>query len=114
MLLIYNLGAQWSVYEQYRYGWSVPFLCAWLAWKRIEGNQSKVQSLNPKVRVLPSSIFYLLLAFVALLYAPTRFLHEANPIWPLTSFLWSGEVIGLTLLMVSWWTVGGVQSESSS
>ena len=38
------------------------------------------------------------LALCALLYAPTRFLHEANPIWRLTSLLWTLEVIGITLL----------------
>ena len=34
----------------------------------------------------------------ALLYAPTRFFHEANPIWRLTSWALAVEVIGLTLL----------------
>ena len=42
-----------------------------------------------------------LLAFCALLYVPTRLLHEANPIWRLTSLLWTLEVIGITLLMLS-------------
>ena len=32
--LIWLLGAQWSIYEQYNYGWAVPFLCAYLFWKR--------------------------------------------------------------------------------
>ena len=49
---------------------------------------------------LPSFIFYLFLALCAFLYLPTRFLHEANPIWRLTSLLWTLEVIGLTLLTV--------------
>lgn len=48
----------------------------------------------------PASIFYLLLVSLSLLYAPTRFLHEANPIWRLTSLLWTLEVIGITLLML--------------
>ncbi|MGD0263183.1 MAG: hypothetical protein ABSD29_25740 [Verrucomicrobiota bacterium] len=34
LLLIYQLGAQWSVYEQYNYGWAVPFLCGYLLWLR--------------------------------------------------------------------------------
>jgi exosortase len=147
LLLIYNLGAQWSAYDQYRYGWSVPFLCAWLLWKRVKDSQSKFQSpeskvLSPQSTVLciesegwtrdegrgaagddasrithhaldapkldegesrfmhlPSSAFYLLIVLFALLYAMTRFLHEANPIWRLTSVLWAVEIIGLTLLL---------------
>src|ERR1022692_2152988 len=34
-ILIYYLGAQWSVYEQYNYGWAVPFLCLYLLWRRV-------------------------------------------------------------------------------
>src|SRR3954470_6919019 len=34
-LLIYHLGVQWSLYEQYNYGWAVPFLCCYLIWRRI-------------------------------------------------------------------------------
>src|SRR6266851_4531727 len=35
--LIHQLGAQWSIYEQYNYGWSVPFLCAYLIWRKTQG-----------------------------------------------------------------------------
>jgi exosortase/archaeosortase family protein len=122
LVLIYYLGAQWSVYEQYHYGWAVPFLCAYLLWRRVTqasqppssagvpaaadtpspageviGQRSGVHLLST-IYHLPSTIFYLLLALCAFLYAPTRFLHEANPIWRLTSLLWTLEVIGLTLL----------------
>ena len=67
----------------------------------------------------PASIFYLLLVSLSLLYAPTRFLHEANPIWRLTSLLWTLEVIGLTLLTIHlvqgrWSVVSGQKSEVSS
>jgi exosortase len=48
----------------------------------------------------------------ALLYASTRFLHEANPIWRLTSLLWTLEVIGLTLLTVH--LVLGVSAQRTS
>ena len=42
--VIYLLGAQWSVYDQYNYGWAVPFLCLVLAAARkpkIEAGRSK-------------------------------------------------------------------------
>src|SRR5438552_14003883 len=94
LALIHQLGAQWSLYEQYNYGWSVPFLCAYLIWQRVHNSTSKVQS--SKFVASPSSFSLLLLC--ALLYTPTRFFHEANPVWRLTCLLWTLEIIGLTLL----------------
>src|ERR1035437_10500471 len=88
-VLIYYLGAQWSAYEQYNYGWAVPFLCVYLLWRKTESRKQKAEMGAPgqldheitgpgeqgaKGRGqraeshLPSSIFYLLLAFLALLY----------------------------------------------
>ena len=32
--VLYLLSPQWSIYEQYSYGWAVPFLCLFLAWQR--------------------------------------------------------------------------------
>ena len=118
LVLIYNLGAQWSVYEQYHYGWAVPFLCLYLIWRKVAQASPPAGSngipaaptsdlrpltsppfhLPSSTSHLPSSVFYLFLALCAFLYLPTRFLHEANPIWRLTSLLWALEVIGLTLL----------------
>jgi exosortase len=97
LALIHQLGAQWSVYEQYSYGWAVPFLCVYLLWQRIQ--KPEVGSQKSEVR-LRSSVLYLLLALCALLYAPTRFFHEANPIWRLTSLLWTLEVIVFTLVLL--------------
>jgi len=115
LVLIYNLGAQWSVYEQYHYGWAVPLLCSYLLYRRVT---EASQFPNPG-RLIPTAdtpspgeevsghgsvvsgvpyFSYLLLAVCAFLYLPTRFLHEANPIWRLTSLLWTLEVIALTLL----------------
>ena len=107
-VLIYYMGAQWSVYEQYGYGWAVPFLCVYLAYARVRAGDGRSQIGDRRaesrdggrggVFQAQSSIFYLLLAFLALLYLPTRILHEANPVWRLTSWLWALEVVGLTLI----------------
>ena len=140
--LIHQLGAQWSAYEQYHYGWAVPFLGAYLLWQRLQNpsgrldrspvaqasvpasssedsaavadspaksSDSSVSGFQPSTTPTvgrpsaPSRFIFplFLLAFCALLYAPTRLLHEANPIWRLTSLLWSLEVIGLTLCLLS-------------
>ena len=141
-ILIYYLGAQWSVYEQYNYGWAVPFLCLYLLWRRVaqasqparpssslsaggEGRGEVASSPSSAFRppssplrlarcegqgevsvpavgrpVVSSLVVLWSLALCAFLYAPTRFLHEANPIWRLTSLLWTLEVIGITLLLL--------------
>src|SRR6266568_48704 len=121
--LIHQLGAQWSIYEQYNYGWSVPFLCAYLIWRKTQGasrfplpasrlalpaSRSPLRASRLALRALrfplPASRFPLsalsLLVLLAFLYAPTRWLHEANPVWRLTSLLWTLEVIGITFLVI--------------
>jgi len=93
-LLIHGLSAQWSSYEQYNYGWAVPFLCAYLLWRRLRSKERRTRKeFSPLLQVT-------LLGLVALLYVPTRWLHEANPIWRLTSWLWALEVIVITLLLI--------------
>lgn len=101
--LIHQLGAQWSVYEQYNYGWSVPFLCLFLIWQRIQKPEARSQKSEvTSKRPFPFSVFgfQILIVLLAFLYAPTRFFHEANPIWRLTSLLWTLEVIGITLVVL--------------
>jgi exosortase/archaeosortase family protein len=115
LVLIYYLGAQWSVFEQYTYGWAVPFLCLYLLWRKAAGRRQEAEPGNaerlgtemlkggPGRRAGDFSIsafqrFSLFL--LALLYAVARFLHEANPVWRLTSLLWTLAVIGLTLLTI--------------
>src|SRR5689334_6533890 len=44
LLLIYQLGAQWMIYQQYNYGWAVPFLCAYFIWLRVQSSEFKVQA----------------------------------------------------------------------
>jgi exosortase/archaeosortase family protein len=95
LALIHQLGAQWSIYEQYSYGWAVPLLCVFLVWQRMQESH-----LRPPTSEAPSSIFYFLFVACALLYAPTRFFQEANPIWRLTIWLWAMEVIVFTLVLL--------------
>lgn len=98
LALVYQLGAQWSAYEQYNYGWAVPLLGVYLFWLRWS---SRPAAQPPRRRGLALAAVGLL----ALLFLPTRFLHEANPIWRLTSLLWTLEILGLTLAVL--YHVGG-------
>lgn len=97
LALIRQLGAQWTIYEEYNYGWAVPFLCLYLAWQHVHvsDGRSRTKEFSP-----PSCALYVVLTFCALLYVPTRFFHEANPIWRLTSLLWALEVVGMTLIFL--------------
>jgi exosortase len=97
-ILIYHLGFQWSIYDQYNYGWAVPFLCAYLIWK---GQQDrKTMQFRPRASSCRGPLVLWIFVLCGFAYAPTRWLHEANPIWRLTSWLWALEVIGLTLCIV--------------
>jgi len=44
LVLIYYLGAQWSVYEQYHYGWAVPVPCLYLIWRKAESRKQKTET----------------------------------------------------------------------
>jgi exosortase len=114
-VVIHQLGAQWSVYEQYHYGWAVPLLCVYLIWRRTQAPDSGVfelgagfeQSvLTPATRTISVRATSIELALCAVAFAPTRLLHEANPIWRFTSFGLALEVVVMTLCFVR--LVGGV------
>jgi exosortase len=110
--LIRNLSIEWSLNPQYRYGWGVPFLCAYLFWRRWPRGQ-EADELKPNLEKTPGSksglsplewpslpqTAYAMVSFVlALAYAPTRLIQEANPEWRLVSWALAIEVIGLTVV----------------
>jgi len=89
-------------------GYSRPDRCAWQpsatlntspnlqsATFNLQANPSPSSPIAPQIH--SSTAALALLAFAAFLYAPTRWLHEANPIWRVTSLLWGLETITLTL-----------------
>src|SRR4051794_5481635 len=91
-IVIYQLSAQWSVYSEYHYGWGVPILMAYLFWERWKTRPAPVSR--------PSSPAWAALAAVSFVFWPTRLLHEANPIWRLTSWALGLEVIALALIVL--------------
>ena len=106
-ILINQLRLEWAINPQYSYGWAVPFLCAYLGWRRIADNgQPKTGCPSPCLLVrpttsvfchLPSSIIFFCFALLAFLYAPVRLVEAANPEWSLVSWGLALVVIGLTL-----------------
>src|ERR1051325_11643829 len=91
--VVYLIGAQWSYYEQYHYGWAVPFMCVFFGWERLRTAPAASQP-NCSGRAK------LLLAVIGIFYWFTRLLQEANPIWRLASYGLAFEVGGATLLLI--------------
>src|SRR5947207_13610431 len=54
LVVVYQLGAQWSAYPQYSYGWAVPVLCLGLLWRRwaeaTTTGQRDYRTTGPQVR----------------------------------------------------------------
>ncbi len=107
-IVVYQIGGQWSVYEQYAYGWAVPVLCAflgWRAWKTCPafGTRASLSSLGGEDQgegkrhdVIATSI----IVIAAILLLPTRVIVEANPIWRAASYAIALEAIALSLASV--------------
>jgi exosortase len=104
-LLINHLRIEWTLNEQYNYGWAVPGLCLILALRRLAefnpasfpGPESDKSTAGNTRKV---SVFYFLISVLALAFAPIRLFQESNPEWRLISWALAFVVVGLTLLFV--------------
>jgi exosortase len=98
-ILWWHLSSEWSVNEQYNYGWFVPFLALYLFWCRW---QDRPEPSSPR-KTLVAWIFIGVPALLSLL--PLRLFEIANPDWRLLSWLHAASVVTLTLLCI--WSMGG-------
>src|SRR5437868_5155276 len=110
-VLFWQLSNEWSINEQYSYGWLVPFFALslfWLRWedRPMEGRAPSRPNFGtarrPSLQVL-AGIFAGILALLILL--PARLFEIANPDWRLISWLHAAAVTTLTLLYI--WYTGG-------
>jgi exosortase len=98
-----ELSGEWSVNEQYNFGWFVPFFALYLFWLRWQD--------RPEVSVQWSvagglSVVLLTIGLIALfLLLPLRLFEIANPEWRLLAWIHAGVVVTLTLLVI--WCAGG-------
>ncbi len=88
--IIFQLQSEWSLNPQYGYGWTVPFLAAWLFYQRWSGRPAPAP---PRHRGLTISLA--LLAGTVLL--PARLIAVANPDWRLLSWTMSLAAVAITL-----------------
>jgi len=77
--LISRLRFEWSINPQYGYGWTVPFLAAYIFWRRSE---NAPPASTPKFRIIAGLLIILAAAFLI----PVRLIQEANPDWRLLSW----------------------------
>ncbi len=87
---IHQLGSEWSLNPQYAYGWTVPFLAAFLFYQR--------WSRRP-VPTLPrfAGLTIALALVAAALLLPARLVAVANPDWRLLDWIMALAVVALSL-----------------
>jgi exosortase len=109
-----ELKGEWSVNEQYNFGWFVPFFALYLFWLRWQDRPSaqisnRLQRTRSDGQAFQSHIGYSAAPAMAiaalLLLLPLRLFEIANPEWRLLAWIHASAVVTLTLLLI-WW-VGG-------
>jgi exosortase len=91
-----HLAGEWSADEQYRYGFGVPVLAAWMAWRRFHG------PMKPSPQRLP---WYCVIAIALLMLTLGEVLAWHDPLWRFTGAILTA---GATLLCMAWlYRVGG-------
>src|SRR5205814_1631952 len=107
-VLCWQLSGEWSLNEQYNYGWFVPFFALYLFWLRWE-DRPPMEIPNPKSQIRNhrvAAIIAALIGFAALLLLlPVRLFEIGNPDWRPLSWVHASIVATLTLLYV--WHRGG-------
>ena len=99
-ILCRQLTGEWSVNEQYNYGWFVPFFSLYLFWLRWQDRPPPIRISNFEFRILTVG------AVVALLLLlPVRLFEIANPEWRLLAWVHATAVVTLTLFLI--WRAGG-------
>ena len=100
-----ELSGEWSVNEQYNFGWFVPFFALYLFWLRWQ-DAPRTEIRNPKSEIRKGQTITALLAIAALLVLlPVRLFEIANPEWRLLAWVHAAAVVVLTLLLI-WWAGG--------
>jgi exosortase len=97
-----ELSGEWSVNEQYNFGWFVPFFALYLFWLRWQDRPEPIS--NFKSQILNLSAFAIAIVALLLLF-PVRLFEIANPEWRLLAWIHALAVVTLTLLFL-WWAGG--------
>ena len=97
-----QLSGEWSVNEEYNFGWFVPFFALYVFWLRWQDRPKPISNFKSRILSLSASA----IAIVALLLLfPLRLFEIANPEWRLLDWTHALAVVMLTLLVL--WSAGG-------
>lgn len=96
--IVTRLRFEWSINPQYAYGWTVPFLAAFIFWRRCQ------TAPPPSERTLRVPAWLLILG-ATLVLSPVRLVQEANPDWRILS--WSLALCGLVISFAGLYLAGG-------
>ena len=99
-----ELSGEWSVNEQYNFGWFVPFFALYLFWLRWQ-DRPAAQIPSDKHQASRSAVTTVSASVALLLLLPLRLFEIANPEWRLLAWIHSSAVVFLTLLLL-WWAGG--------
>src|SRR5437762_8314000 len=96
--VINQLQSEWSLNPQYSYGWTVPFLAAYIFFQRWKCRPSPA---TPRFRGLTIS----LAALAAAIFFPARLVAVANPDWRLLS--WTIALVVVAISLCALYLAGG-------
>ena len=105
LVLCRHLSGEWSINEQYSYGWFVPFFCAYLFWLRWEDRPTESE-LRIAETGMQKVVALSIVAFALILLLPLRVFEIGNPDWRPLGWIHAGVVVTITLLAI--WAIGGV------
>src|SRR5256714_8770097 len=110
-----QLSGEWSVNDQYSYGWFVPLFALILFWLRWEDRPKTAfksqrpevggQKTNNEERITNNAIALVIAIVALLLLFPIRLFEIGNPDWRPLSWLHAICVVAITLLFL--WSIGG-------
>ena len=98
--VIHQLSSEWSLNPQYGYGWTVPFLAAWLFYQRWQERPAPLP-----VAGLVRGLTIILAILAALLFFPARLVAVANPDWRMIS--WTMALLAVVLSLAALFLAGG-------
>jgi exosortase len=97
-----ELSGEWSVNEQYNFGWFIPFFALYLFWLRWQDRPAR-EVRGQKSEVRSRTLIATAIAIISLLLLlPVRLFEIANPEWRLLAWSHAAAVVTLTLLLI-WW-----------
>jgi exosortase len=103
-VLCRQLSGEWSVNEQYSFGWFIPFFALYLFWLRWQ-DAPPAPIANRQWQIANAAALPIAIATLLLLL-PVRLFEIANPEWRLLAWIHALAVVTLTLFVI--WCVGGL------